>query len=411
MNVPINLRNNATAAIVAIVTLVLMLAFSPGNGPLVFAEAKLQQHTLVNQADQLNAGLFRNHGTFSLDQSFAPVLPPIGSPGIGNRSEMSFRGPRDVELGDGTAGGPAIPSFSGAAIILDESFDRPDSSVVGAGWVEVEEAGASAVIAANQLFFADASDVTNRPLVRRSFAPVSSGTLQWGFDFDWARTGNEGTYRLLMQLGDGGGMSDASQDGGAGINLVWTRIDGAHQSLGYRKDGADTALAVLSGPAAISVTADLDAETYTVLVDNLVVGTDMPFDASVSLDTVRFWHQSGLKAVADRLDERQKDTVSQGAQSSDAGAPLASAALKRRAPSRCRARPCCRHSESNLMGPPPNAIPQYGVRDAGRPGAASGACLDPRSGGVGAIATPARRSCRGAGGQSLCGNRCRSSRH
>jgi hypothetical protein len=142
----------------------------------------------------------------------------------------------------------ALPSFSGAAIVLDDTFDRPDGPIVGEGWVESEPAGTAVAIAANKLFFATTSDAVNRPMVSRTFSPVATGTLQWDFDFDWARTGNEGTYRFLMQMGDGAVMSPNSQNAGAGVNLVWTSINGTHQSLGYRKSGVNTALAVLSGP-------------------------------------------------------------------------------------------------------------------------------------------------------------------
>jgi hypothetical protein len=172
--------------------------------------------------------------------------------------------------------------------LLSDDFNRTDDSEIGQNWVEVEQVGAAAVIAANQLFFADTSDVTNRPLVRRSFAPVSTGSLQWDFDFDWTRTGDEGTYRFLMQLGDSATMNDGSQDAGAGVNLVWTTINGTHQSLGRRNAGVDTALAVINGPTHISVVADLDTHTYSVAVNGSVVGAGIPFDANGPLNTVRF---------------------------------------------------------------------------------------------------------------------------
>jgi hypothetical protein len=173
--------------------------------------------------------------------------------------------------------------------LIADTFDRPNSPAVGEGWVEVEPAGTAVSIAANRLFFAESSDAVNRPLVRRNFSRVDTGTLQWDFDFDWNRTGTEATYRFLMQLGDGSIMSDASQNGGAGVNLIWTSINGTHQSLGYRKAGVNTPLAVVSGPRTISVVADLNARTYSVAVDGAVAGTGIPFDANVSLDTVRFF--------------------------------------------------------------------------------------------------------------------------
>jgi hypothetical protein len=76
------------------------------------------------------------------------------------------------------------------------------------------------------------------PLVRHAFSQVSAGTLRWSFDVDWARTGPEGTYRVFLQLGEGALMSDADQDAGVGVNLVWTLLDGVPESLGKRDGGA-----------------------------------------------------------------------------------------------------------------------------------------------------------------------------
>jgi hypothetical protein len=175
-----------------------------------------------------------------------------------------------------------------SSALLEDSFDRPDSDLVGTGWAEAEATGASVSIAGQRLFFDHTPDLANRPLVRRSFSPVSSGSLHWDFDFDWARTGSEGTYAVLMQLGDGAQMSDDSPDHGVGVNLVWTRTDGVDQSLGFRHLGATDPLAVLSGPASVSVSADLDLHTFSLSIDGSPVQAGIPFDANVSLDTVRF---------------------------------------------------------------------------------------------------------------------------
>ncbi|MEX0852238.1 MAG: hypothetical protein WD036_02995, partial [Bauldia sp.] len=71
----------------------------------------------------------------------------------------------------------------------------------------------------NRLVFS-AVDATNRPMVSRSFTRVSSGEVAWAFEFDWTRTGSEGTYRLFMQLGDSGLMSANNWDAGVAVNLV-----------------------------------------------------------------------------------------------------------------------------------------------------------------------------------------------
>jgi hypothetical protein len=174
--------------------------------------------------------------------------------------------------------------------LLSDDFERADSPVVGQDWAEIEQAGATVSIADNRLYFEDTSDVDLRPLVAKGFAPVTSGTLQWDFDFDWTRSGNEGTYLFLMQLGDHAVMSNGARDGGVGVNLIWTRIGGSHQSLGYRKGGVNTALAELSGPAHVTVAADLTSQTYSVSVDGVEVGAGIFFDAPVSsLDLVRYF--------------------------------------------------------------------------------------------------------------------------
>jgi hypothetical protein len=200
----------------------------------------------------------------------------------------------NLVVNDGTTDSPpdtvTITAAGGQATspLLSDTFDRANSLEVGEGWVEVEQSGGAVEIANNRLFFSSTSDLADRPLVRRSFDPVSSGTLRWDFDFDWDRTGNENTYRLIMQLGASSNMSGASQNAGVGVNLIWTSIDGVHQSLGYSQGGIDTALDVLSGLAHISVVADRDSQTYSVAVDGGVVQSGVPFDANVPLDTVRF---------------------------------------------------------------------------------------------------------------------------
>jgi len=76
---------------------------------------------------------------------------------------------------------------------------------------------------------------------------VTSGKIVWEFDFDWTRTGDEGIYRLFMQLGNGALMTTASQDTGVGVNLIWTKISATEERLGYRRNGSTTALATVSG--------------------------------------------------------------------------------------------------------------------------------------------------------------------
>ncbi|HEU0022771.1 MAG TPA: PKD domain-containing protein, partial [Dehalococcoidia bacterium] len=282
MNWAKKLSRNVTAVFVVIIVLVSMFAFSLIDNLRAFADPSLSLSISANQGDQL----VRRSGT-------------------------------------GTAGGPALPTFvAGATVMLDDDFDRAESSEVGEGWVEVEGKGASVAIADHRLLFADTSDVVNRPLARRSFTEVSTGTLQWDFDFDWTRTGDESIYRVLMQLGDGGEMDDDSQDDGVGVNLVWSVIDGEHQTLGYGDGGDTSALTVLSGPAHISVVADLDTHTYSVWVDGALVKSGIPFDAEVPLNTVRYFTD---QLNEDKFSGRTFDNVVIISESGGNNPPLADA--------------------------------------------------------------------------------------
>ncbi|UCG12260.1 MAG: hypothetical protein JSU72_17455, partial [Deltaproteobacteria bacterium] len=181
--------------------------------------------------------------------------------------------------------------FSGGeeVTLFSDSFDRPDNNMVGDGWTEAEDSNAEVGIRNNKLSFISTWDHVNRPMVTHSFAQVTHGKLAWEFDIDWARTGSEKSYRLFMQLGDGAMMTDASQDAGVGINLIWTRINGDHETLGYRHGGEVTPLTTLSGIAHVTVIADLDHHTYEVTVDGSVVQSQLPFDNLVNVDTVRFF--------------------------------------------------------------------------------------------------------------------------
>jgi len=160
---------------------------------------------------------------------------------------------------------------------------------VGNGWTEVEGSGAQSGIAGNRLCFLDTSDAANLPIVQRSFPQVTSGELVWEFDFDWQRSGNEGRYRLFMQLGDQSLISNSDQDSGIGVNLMWTRLSGTNELLVYRQSADVTSLGVISGQTRIRVEADLDTYTYQVFINGVILQAGIPFDNQVSLDTVRIF--------------------------------------------------------------------------------------------------------------------------
>jgi hypothetical protein len=178
---------------------------------------------------------------------------------------------------------------TGQVMLLNDDFERADSDILGNGWNELEAVDTQVGIRGGSLVFIDTSDAVNRPTVSHTFQKVSAGLLTWRYQFDWARTGEEGTYNLFMQLGDSALMSENDQDGGVGINLVWSAIGASHEILAYRRGGAENGLLPLSGTATIEVVADLDQWTYDVSVNGVLVQAQIPFDNAVGLDTVRFF--------------------------------------------------------------------------------------------------------------------------
>ncbi|HSC13928.1 MAG TPA: cadherin-like domain-containing protein, partial [Gammaproteobacteria bacterium] len=173
--------------------------------------------------------------------------------------------------------------------LLTEAFDRANSATVGNGWVETEATGAAAGISNGQLVFTDTSDVVRRPMVVHALPNTTSGLVVWEFQLNWSRTGNESAYFVYMQLGDGGRMSADSIDAGVAVNLVWTRIGGVDQQLGFRRGGTVTALRALSGVATVRVSASLEQATYDVAVNGTVVRSQVPFDSTGPLNAVRLF--------------------------------------------------------------------------------------------------------------------------
>lgn len=229
------------------------------------------------------------------DQDWALTMNVLPATPTSTATEVMTPGatPTHTETPVATEISTATPTPTGTPTpapveLLSDSFDRVDSNTVGNGWIEVEATGANAGIQANRLCFLDTSDVINRPIVRRTFTERTGGDILWEFDFNWARTGPEGSYNLFMQLGQANLMTDGGPDSGAGVNLVWTVIGGVHQTLAYRKDGLANSLRTVSGPAHLAIGVNLDTHTYTASVDGVLVRTDIPFDDEVNLNTVRF---------------------------------------------------------------------------------------------------------------------------
>jgi hypothetical protein len=182
-------------------------------------------------------------------------------------------------------------------VLFSDSFTRATSPFVGNGWVEVEAAGAAVVLDGTRLRFADTSATMLRPLVMHGFNAVDSGYLDWKFELDWTKVGTDDAYAVHMQLGNGAQMNAGSATAGVGLDLVWGRIGGADQTLGYFRAGGTTALMPLTGRASIHVRVDVDALAYDVSVDGQLVESAIPLEIPVTFDTMRFF-TDGVNAAA-----------------------------------------------------------------------------------------------------------------
>jgi hypothetical protein len=88
--------------------------------------------------------------------------------------------------------------------------------------------------------------------------------------------------------------SNLDQFDGVGVNLRWGSFSNVHQNLVARQDttlGGPTAIAIVSGPARVSVRVDLSARTYSVAIDGGEVRSGLFFDdlGVEKLDTVRLF--------------------------------------------------------------------------------------------------------------------------
>ena len=277
----------------------------------VAAPGVLANDTDAN-SNPLTAKLVGNvtHGTLTLkaDGSFS-YEPTAGYTGT---DEFTYA------ANDGTSDSAAATvsiAVGDAPSLFSDSFTRATSPEVGNGWVETEATGAVVVLDGTRLSFADTSEAVMRPLVTHGFNEVTSGYLDWEFELDWTKTGTDDAYAVNMQLGDGAQMNAGSTTAGVGVNLVWGRIGGVDQTLGYRRAGATTALAPLTGHGTIRVHVDIGALAYDVYLDGQRVGTAIPLETSAAtFNTMRFF-TDGVDEQA--FSGRSFDAISVTAGSSD----------------------------------------------------------------------------------------------
>jgi VCBS repeat-containing protein len=251
----------------------------------VAAPGVLANDTDAN-GDAMTARLGRDvaHGTLTLQSNGSfNYTPASGFTGTDEFTYTASDGTRES-----TAATVSI-AVGEAPALFSDSFSRATSPSVGNGWVEVEATGAVVVLDGTRLRFADTSDVVMRPLATHRFPEVASGYLEWELELDWTKTGTDDAYAVHMQLGNGAQMNNTSATAGVGVNLVWGRVGGVDQTLGYRRAGATTALRPLTGRATIRVRVDVGASAYDVYIDGQRVESGIPLETPAALNTMRFF--------------------------------------------------------------------------------------------------------------------------
>jgi VCBS repeat-containing protein len=256
------------------------------DDPLAVAAPGVLANDSDANGDALTARLAGDaaHGTLALQPDGSFTYTPAA--GFTGTDEFTYA----ASDGTGESGVTTVTiAVDEAPLLFSDSFSRATSASLGNGWVEVEASGAAVVLDGTRLRFADTSEAVTRPLVTHRFPEVASGYLDWVFELDWTKTGNDDAYAVHMQLGNGAQMNAGSPTAGVGIDLVWGHVGGVDQTLGYRRAGTATALMPLSGHATIRVRVDVDALAYDVYVDGQSVGSQIPLETPVAFDTMRFF--------------------------------------------------------------------------------------------------------------------------
>jgi len=138
------------------------------------------------------------------------------------------------------AAGPA-PADESKVFHFADLFDRADSTTVGNGWTVMEEGGTKVNLTGNAMWFETTADANNRPVAEHGFAPITTH-VACRLGFNWSRTGEEGYYRVHMQLGLSSLMdnppaqADTWSVAGVGPSLLWAGPNygmTTHEGLGY----------------------------------------------------------------------------------------------------------------------------------------------------------------------------------
>ena len=154
----------------------------------------------------------------------------------------------------------APPANEGNVFHFADFFERNDADELGNGWTLFESEGDIA-LADGALSFEGSADANNRPIADHDVTPLTAA-FAMRLGFRWSRTGDEGTYRLHMQLGEGSAMetppptSMAIANQGVGPSLMWAGPNQGmtdHEGLGYEVNGEVTQVRTVSGAAEIEL--------------------------------------------------------------------------------------------------------------------------------------------------------------
>lgn len=192
--------------------------------------------------------------------------------------------------------GPA-PSDEGKVFHFADLFDRADATTLGNGWTVMEESATKVNVTGGAMVFETTADVSNRPVVEHGFAPIDAGmSLRLGFR--WARTGDEGTYRVHMQLGDSASMDNPPpvQDmwsiNGVGPSLLWAGLNQgmtSHEGFGYAVGPTVHQVATATGATDIEARVSVPYHAFGLIVGP-VQAVGLPFSGGPTvLDRVRIF--------------------------------------------------------------------------------------------------------------------------
>ncbi len=191
-----------------------------------------------------------------------------------------------VFSGNPLAGPP--PARERAVFAYADFFDRADDTEPGNDWILAEDS-TDVTIQDGAMWF-HTQDIYNRPVADAPFASIADA-LEWRVGLDWVRSGEEGWYRLHLQVGRAAdmenppGLADYFSNAGVGPSLLWAGTNNgmsAHEALGYEVAGAITQLTQVSGRHALRSVVSFSSRRYSVDLDGVPLARDVPFSSDIA---------------------------------------------------------------------------------------------------------------------------------